>query len=193
MAKILVLLICLIMLGLLVEKLIHIDYDITQVTFALKNDMKKFLDALLSEPKKRHAFDFTLVDDIKLVTKPYAKAGFDIQLANQMFRNVPVIAVRFVPDHSLEKDELQELVKLLLIKFREYMAYYGVNWRNFGTYSIGSDYTNIFLYYAEWESDWPSFINAYRQMIRQKAGKSGGILRDEKLDEELKRVDKNRI
>ena len=193
MAKILILLICLIMLGLLVEKLIHIDYDITQVTFALKNDMKKFLDALLSEPKKRHAFDFTLVDDIKLVTKPYAKAGFDIQLANQMFRNVPVIAVRFVPDHSLEKDELQELVKLLLIKFREYMAYYGVNWRNFGTYSIGSDYTNIFPYYAEWESDWPSFINAYRQMIRQKAGKSGGILRDEKLDEELKRVDKNRI
>lgn len=185
--------ICLIILGLLVEKLIHIDYDITQVTFAFKNDMKKFLDALLSEPKKRHAFDFTLVDDIKLVTKPYAKAGFDIQLANQMFRNVPVIAVRFVPDHSLEKDELQELVKLLLIKFREYMAYYGVNWRNFGTYSIGSDYTNIFLYYAEWESDWPSFINAYRQMIRQKAGKSGGILRDEKLDEELKRVGKNRI
>lgn len=193
MAKILILLICLIILGLLVEKLIHIDYDITQVTFAFKNDMKKFLDALLSEPKKRHAFDFTLVDDIKLVTKPYAKAGFDIQLANQMFRNVPVIAVRFVPDHSLEKDELQELVKLLLIKFREYMAYYGVNWRNFGTYSIGSDYTNIFLYYAEWESDWPSFINAYRQMIRQKAGKSGGILRDEKLDEELKRVGKNRI
>lgn len=188
MVEMMVLLICLITLGLAVEKMVHLDYDIVGVTVALKQDIGKFTKALFAKTQIRHAFDITLTDDIKMVTKPYAKQGFEIQLANKLFKNVPVIAIRFVPDHPLEENELQELVRLLLIKLREYMAYYGFNWKNFGTYSVGSDYVTIFIHYAEWECDMQPFVNVYRQMVRHKVDKTGGILRDIELEEELKRV-----
>lgn len=188
MLEITVFFICLVALGLVFEKLMHMDYDIVGVTMALKQDIGKFVKAIFSKPQIRHVFDITLIDDIKMVAKPYVKAGFEMQLANKLFRNVPVIAIRFVPDHILEENELQELVRLLLIKFREYMAYYGFNWKIFGTYSVGSDYVTIFIYYAEWECDMHPFVNVYRQMVRHKVDKSGGILRDKELEEELKRV-----
>lgn len=188
MIEFMIILICLIILGLSVEKMLHLDYDIFGITVALKQDIGKFVKALFSEPQIRHIFDITLTDDIKMVTKPYVKHGFEIQLSNKLFKNVPVIAIRFVPDHPLEESELQELVGLLLIKFREYMAYYGFNWKNFGTYSVGSDYVTIFIHYAEWECDMHHFVNVYRQTVRHKVDKSGGILRDEELEEELKRV-----
>lgn len=180
--------ICLVGIGLLFEKLVHIDYDITGVTIALKQDINKFIKAIFSEPVIRHQFDITLIDDFKTVIKPYVKNGFEIQLANKLFRNVPIVGARFVPDHVLEEAELQELIRLLIIKFREYMAYYGLTWKIFATYSVGSDYVNIYIYYAEWECDVHPFINVYRQTVRNKANKSGGILRDEELEAELKHV-----
>jgi len=188
MVETVMLLICLVILGLAVEKMVHLDYDIVGVTVALKQDIGRFTKALFAKPQIRHVFDITLTDDIKMVTKPYVKPGFEIQLANKLLKNVPVIAIRFVPDHPLEESELQELVRLLLIKLREYMAYYGFSWKNFGAYSVGSDYVTIFIYYAEWECDIHPFVNVYRQMVRHKVDKTGGILRDTELEEELKRV-----
>ena len=187
--KVIIILCVLIVIGLLVEKMIHLDYDITGVTMALKNDAKKFVKAIFTEPQYRHVFDITLSNDIKAVVKPYAKAGFEVQLKNELFKNVPVVGVRFVPDHILEDEELQELVRLLVIKFKEYMGYYGLNWKVFGTYSVGSDYVCIYLYYAEWKCDLHPFVNVYRQTVRQKMHKNGGILRDEELEAELKHVD----
>lgn len=189
MIELIVLLICLVGLGLAIEKIVHLDYDIAGVTMALKQDIRKFIKATFSEPLDRHVFDITLTNDIKMVTKPYVKSGFEIQLVNKLFRNVPVVGIRFVPDHVLEEIELQELIRLLLIKFREYMAYYGFNWNIFASYSVGSDYVNIYIYYAEMECDIHPFVNVYRQAVRQKVDKSGGILRDEELEVELKHVD----
>lgn len=188
MIEILLLLILLVTVGLLIEKVLHLDYDIAGVTFALKQDIQKLIKAAFSKPVVRHRFDITLPDDIKSVVKPYVKKGFEVQLANNLFRNVPVVAVRFVPDHVLEGAELHELIRLLLIKFREYMSYYGLTWKLFATYSVGSDYVTICIYYAELECDLLPFTNVYRQTVRQKTDKSGGILRDDELEAELKRV-----
>ncbi|NFO34608.1 hypothetical protein FDB37_13485 [Clostridium botulinum] len=188
MIKLIIILICLVVLGLIIEKLMHFDYDVTGVTMALKQDFKKFVKAVFSESHIRHIFDVTLTNDIKMVIKPYVKAGFEIQLINKLFRNVPVVGIRFVPDHELEEVELQELIRLLLIKFREYMDYYGLNWKVFVTYSVGRDYVDVYIYYAEWECDIHPFANVYRQTVLQKINKSGGILRDEELEAELKHV-----
>ncbi|MCY6356613.1 hypothetical protein [Clostridium sp. ZS2-4] len=188
MINLILVLICFLGLGLAIEKMMHMDYDVTGVTMALKQDVMKFVKALFSEQQIRHTFDITIVNDIKAVTKPYAKAVFQIKLVNDLFRNVPVVGIRFVPDHELEEAELQELMRLLLIKFREYMAYYGLNWEVFVTYSVGRDYVDVYIYYAEWECDMHPFANVYRQTVRQKSNKSGGILRDEELEAELKHV-----
>lgn len=189
MIELVMIVICLVGMGLAVEKLVHMDYDVTGVTMALKQDVKKFVNAVFSEPQKRHAFDITLSNDIKIVTKPYTKVGFEIQLVNKLLRNVPVVGIQFVPDHELEEAELQELMRLLIIKFREYMVYYGLNWKVFATYSVGSDYVHVFLCYTEWECDIHPFVNVYRQTVRHKMDKSGGVLRDEELEEEMKHVD----
>ncbi|MBN7774405.1 hypothetical protein [Clostridium aminobutyricum] len=189
MIELIIFLICLVELGMTIEKLIHLDYDIAGVTIALKQDVKKFVEAIFVEPQKRHAFDFTLSNDMKIVTKPYAKTGFEIQLVNKLFRTVPVVGIQFVPDHELEEAELQELVRLLIIKFREYLVYHELNWKTFAHYSVGSDYVHVFLCYAEWECDKQPFENAYRQTVRQKTtDKSGGILRDDELEAELRHV-----
>lgn len=188
MINLILILICFLGLGLAIEKIMHMDYDVTGVTMALKQDVMKFVKALFSSQQIRHSFDITLADDIKMITKPYIKSGFEIKLVNKLFRNVPIVGICFIPDHVLEEEELQVLTRMLLMKFREYMGYYGLPWRSFVTYSVGSDYVNIFIYYAELECDKHPFVNVYRHTVRQKVSKCGGILRDEELEAELKHV-----
>ncbi len=188
MIEILLLLVLFITVGLLIEKVLHLDYDIAGVTFALKQDISKLIKAAFSKPVVRHKFDITLPSEIKSVTKPYVKKGFEVQIANNLFRNVPVVAVRFVPDHVLEEAELLELIQSLLTKLREYMEYYGLTWKTFANYYVGSDYVMIFIYYAELECDLLPFTNVYRKTVRQKTDKSGGTLRDEELEAELRHV-----
>lgn len=189
MLDIIIVLVGFCVIGLLVEKLVHTNYNITQLTLILKQDVIKFVKALFCEPRVRHRFDITLVNDFKMILKPYVKMGFEIQFVNQIFKGVPVIGIRFVPDHQLEKEELHELLNLLCIKMREYIGFYGLSWKIFSTYSIGTDYVNVYIHYAEWREDLQPFTNAYRHWVRKSLGKSGGILRDEELDEELKNVD----
>lgn len=188
MIEVIAIFVCFVVLGLLFEKLIHLDYDIAGVTLALKMDIRKFIKAIISKPVVRHIFDGTLKDDFQAVTKECAKKGFGIKVMNASFRGVPVITIQFVPAHVLEESELQELVHVLLIKFREYMAYYGLTWQIFGVYYVGADHVTIYLHYAELECDRHPFISLYRQTVRRKTDKSSGVLRDEELEAELKRV-----
>lgn len=176
-----------ILIGLLIEKMIHKDFNILQLIYVLKGDVKKIFKAIFTEEPMRHIFDITLSNDIKQIIKPYSKTGFEIQLTNGILKNVPVIEIRFVEEHHLEEDEIEEILNFLKIKFKEYMAYYRLQWKTFVSYSYGSDYFFIYLYYAELESDIPLFFDLYRQSIRHKCN-SGGVLRDMELDEELKNV-----
>jgi hypothetical protein len=193
MLKFLIFLLCFGALGLLIEKIVHWDYNLTQVTLSLKDDGKRIVKALISETPRRHAFDFTLVDDIKSILKPYAKSEFEIQVLNDIFRSVPTIGIRFVPVHELDEQEIEEIMHFISIKFREYLSYYGFEWRYSLSYSAGTDYFWLYIYYAEWECDVPSFVNNYRQMVRNKIDKTGGILRDRELEAELANVDKIRV
>lgn len=188
MLKAFVVIALLVTAGLLIEKALHIDYDITGLTLALKQDISKFVKALFSKPIERHCFDVTLSNDIKTIAESYSKKGFDIQLANRLFRNVPVVAIRFVPDRTLSQAEILELIQLLLIKFREYLDFYNLNWKHFATYTVSNEYVTICIHYAELECDILPFINQYRLTVRQKTSKNSGILRDEELEAELRHV-----
>ena len=82
MLKTFIIISLLVTVGLLIEKAIHIDYDITGITLALKQDISKFVKALFCKPIERHCFDVTLSNDIKTIAESYSKKGFDIQLSN---------------------------------------------------------------------------------------------------------------
>ena len=175
-------------LGLVTEKAIHVEYSLEDTVNALKKDIKRALKILFTEPKVRHTFDVTLANDIQVITKPYAKKGFEIKTQNGIVRNVPTIGIRFVPDHELDDGEMQELTRLLRLKFKEYVQFYNLKWNIFARYTKGTDYTFILLYYAEWEEDMRPFLNLYRQEIRKAVDKNGGVLRDTELEEELRHV-----
>ena len=106
----------LILVGLLIEKLLHMDYDLEHVVMALKTDIKRGFSSMFMTEVPRHVFDVTLVDDLQGIVKPYSQPMFDIKLENVLFRNVPMIRVQFVPEHTLADTELEEISKLLHLK-----------------------------------------------------------------------------
>jgi hypothetical protein len=176
------------MLGLLIEKMEHPDYNIEEIMYVFKQDLKKILKALFSVEPQRHVFDVTLANDFRQLTKPYAKAGFEIEVGNDIFRNVPVVGIKFVPEHEMDESEIQELIHFLSIKFREYLSFYWLNWRFFVSYSVGTEYIIIYIYYAELAQDYDPFRNVYRQIVRNNVDKTSGYLRDKELEDELKNV-----
>ena len=154
---------------------------------ALIKSLQKIKD-FFSIPKVRHHFDFTLSDDFVNVVKPYSRKEFNIELHNGIIHNVPAIGIRFVPDHALTESEILELIKLLKIKFKEYLTFNMLNWQQYSSYSVGEEYTTIFIYYAEFEQDIQPFKKLYCQQIHRKIASNPVILRDKELEKELKNV-----
>lgn len=187
MKEIIVFFMLVITIGLIVEKSCHMDFSFEEVCKALKKDVIRLIMVLKPEPK-RHIFDAILADDLCTITKPYNKIGFEICTSIETNQNVPTIAIRFVPDHNFDATELVDLSSLLHLKFKEYMEFYNLPWKSFVTYSVGSDYVHIFMYFCEMESDLIPFTQLYRRTIRKNINRSGGILRDKGLEEELKHV-----
>ncbi len=188
MERIILAIMLLIVLGICLEKIKHPSKDISELVRLLKRDFLELLKALFETTKERHVFDSILVDDLKNVTKEYAKTGFEIRCACMLLRNVPCVGICFVPDHILEDAEIQALMKYTHLKFREYLGYYTLDWKSFISYSLGNDYITLYIFYAEQESDRLPFRNLYRQMVRANSEKEVGILRDKELDKELENV-----
>ena len=187
LVKLFILVILFIITGALVVKLFHPDYSMRCLGESLKNGVMEFIEGLFSE--KRTGFDSTLVDDLKMIAKPYSKAGFDIEIRNYMMGNVlPTISIKFVPEREYVQEEIIEIMHLVKIKFREYLACYDFQWKTFTSYSCGDDYLNIYIHYAEFKTDNKHFINYYRKMVRNKIGKTGVALRDMELEAELRNV-----
>lgn len=185
--------ICIFLFLLVVEKLVHKDYSLEDAVKALKQDAFTCIKAIAKKDPKRHVFDVTLGDDITSLVTPYTKKGFEVKGEQTVRFGVPVVWIQFVPEHSLDTQELQDLCQFLSLKFKEYLEYYNVSWLYFTTYSVGCGYVNLYIYYSEWEEDVLPFRNLYRRMVRHKAGTSSGILRDEELEEQLKNVGKDRL
>lgn len=156
----------------------------------LRADIASIYNAFCSTPVIRHVFDITLCNDLRLIVHPYAKKGFDIILFNNLDNGVPFVGIQFVPAHLLEESELQELAQFVKLKFREYLNFYGLGWSNFVTYTVGADYANFYIYYAEYGSDFLYFRSLYHAVVRKATGNTNsGILIDAELEEELKDVD----
>ena len=189
MEKIIIFIMLLILFGLGIEKLFHMEYDITNVTIALKNDTKKFLNAVFSEPVYRHFFqDERFLNDLDMITQRYADRCFAIQKKCDFKKNVPMIIIRFVPDHELVEDELITLTTLLHTKFKEYIVNENLQWDSFAEYSCGTDYTYVYLYYKELDCDREPYQQLYKQYLRQKNSKNENVLCDDELEEELRNV-----
>lgn len=189
MEKGIIFFILLVILGLCIEKLLHIDYDITNVTIALKNDIMKFINAVFSQPVYRHIFqDERFLNALDTITQRYADKCFAIQKRCAFKKNVPMIIMRFVEDHELTEDELIMLTTLLHTKFREYITNENLQWDSFVEWSRGTDYIYIYLYYNELECDKEPYQRLYNQYLRQKNIKNESMLCDDNLEEELRNV-----
>lgn len=182
--------ILILLLGLLIEKLIHLDYDITGITISLKKDFGKFFHALFSQPVQRHIFcDIKFMNDLDTISQHYADKNFEIQKCCMFIKNVPSIVIRFVPAHELTDDELTTLTALLHKKFKEYVVNENLQWSSFAEYSVGADYVFVYLHYDELQCDTIPFRQLYAQHVHQKNDENTGILYDEKLESELEHVD----
>lgn len=176
-------------MGFLLEKLFHPKSNLKEIAKLLKSDVHSIIMTLFEQVPIRHEFDITLFDDMQVFLKEYSKVGFDIKMQNLIDRDVPVIWIRFVPKMQFELEDIIEIMNFAVLKFREYINFYNLHWKSFGSYSSGSDYLNIYIYYSEYPCDEKAFMNLYRMVVRRKNKNAGGVLRDAELDEELKYVD----
>lgn len=178
-------------LGLSVEKLKHNDYTLFQVSRQLKNDIKIIIKGLFGHEVVvvRHVYDPQIDEELRKVARPYSNSAFGIEVVKRIHYKTPFIGISFVPAHEMNEEELNEVTKLLLLKFRQYLGVHNLRWKNFSSFNSGELYVNIFLYYAELPEDRANFLKRYQMILREKAELNYGLLEDDSLNKELKNVD----
>lgn len=172
-------------LGLSIEKMLHMQYSLKQLVHQLKSDMYTIIKALFSSEPIRHIFDLQLVEELKSVVREYALPTFDIDVFNDMYNGSPIVAVCFVPKNKLEKEQLEEASQYVLLKFKRYLMIHNLNWRVFVTYKKINEYVHIYIFYAEFTDDINSFNKNYKQAIKEKSDVDYGTLQDDDLNKEL--------
>lgn len=177
-------------IGLLIEKMVHNEYSLYQLTQQLRKDMVTIIKALLGKPV-RHIFHPQLAEEFKKVVKPYVNPAFETGAYCDYNYKPPFVGIQFVPNHLLESEELIELCDLLLLKFRQYLAINNFNWRNFVYFNTGQNYINVYIYYEELPEDTEPFLERYRMALREKVTPDYGMVYDEELDKELEKESNN--
>ncbi len=183
----------LIITGLLVEKMIHFDYSLKEISLQLKADIGTVAKAFFQENIQRHIFNPQLAIELRNVARPYSNTAFDIDVFATSNSGTPYIGINFIPSKKYEIEELNEITSLLQLKFRRYMLVNELNLKSFSCFSSGHDFINVFLYYAELPEDIENFMYRYRMTLKEKVDTDYGLLQDEDLNKELQNVDNNRL
>ena len=195
--KFIVMIILFIIVGLLVEKILHPSFSLSETTYKLKEDIRTVIKCFFEEKREekvaRHIFSPRLSDELKKVVSPYSNTAFDIGTVNTIHSGTPYIGIHFVPKEKMDMEKLNEVTRLTLLKFRHYLRSYQLSWRTFACFSSGQDYVNIFIYYEELPEDSECFNYRYKMTIIETSTPDYGILQDDELNKELANVDKNRI
>jgi len=180
--------ICIIILGISIEKIFHPNFNATEATRAFKKDLGSIVSILFSKDISRHNFDASLWEYFLAILKEYLHAAFTPAFQADFYDGTPRISITFVPNHELTKEELNRLCKLLCLKFSQYLQLYGLCWRLFAEYHVLDGTVMINIFYAEFKEDLQPFLKRYRIAVKRKATGSCGVLRDESLDKEINHV-----
>lgn len=175
-------------IGLLVEKMLHSDFTLTQITFQLKKDIKSIVKALIGQEMVRHIFTPVLAEELRKVAKPYSNTAFEIDVVASANSGTHFVGLHFVPKQALTKDELVEVSNLLLLKFRRYLWINDLQWKTFVCFKSGNDFVNVYIYYSELDEDSDNFIYRYKMSIREEIEPDFGTLQDNELNKELENV-----
>lgn len=178
----------LLVIGLLIEKLFHPKYDISECTHSLKKDIGKVIKALCTKPKVRRVFDADFCDECKCIVAPFSAAGMDIDICQVDINGAPGLGVQFVPNKQMDVQELQTVTDRLKIKCRRYLAINNLPWRTFAVYSAGPNYVRIYVHYEEFPEDTAAFEKRYKAVVKEAVGQDFGCLRDEELDKQLSNI-----
>lgn len=166
----------------------------------LKNWWELFKKETEPEPPPRYEFTSDLTADFGDVVDAYALKSFKTEVmqltpeAMGMTGIAPQVAVKFVPNHSLDDAEVARIKQLLAAKFDNY----------FWVYHSAQSFTHIVvrdtslapfevfrLYYMEREADRQPFVELYQREIRKVTKLCiRQPLTDERLDRELRQVDR---
>lgn len=186
--KIMIIMLLLLCLGLLIEKLFHWNYSVVQVAQCFRQDILSIAKVLLDQEIVRYVFDNSLADDLRMVAKPYSNIAFDIDVVKSTSSGTHFVGLHFIPRKNMTKEELTEVSNLLLLKFRRYLWVNNLHWRTFVTFKSGSDFVNVFLYYAERKEDHDNFMYRYRMSIQEEIETDFGTLQDDELNKEIENV-----
>lgn len=170
------------------EKVIHPMFDLAECTRRFKTDFGRVMSVLFSSNSERHVFDASLWENFLTILNEYIHAAFPPNYKVDFYDSTPRFCIAFVPNRELTAEELNRLVKLLCLKFSQYLQLYGLCWRMFGEYHVLDGTIHIFLYYAEFSADCQPFFKRYRIAVKHKSNASHGVLHDEALDKELNHV-----
>ncbi len=175
----------LLLIGILLEKVFHMDADLPKCVHLLKADIWKIVKALFTKEEIHCTLDEALGNRARAVTEPYSAPGTDIEVSQGVIDETACMCDEFVPNKKLDEQELQRVTDLVKVSFRRYLFKKGLRWRNFACYEAGPDYVRIYVYYQEFEKDKPHFEAKYRELVREKVGEDFGCLRDADLDKQL--------
>lgn len=181
----------LLLIGLCLEKAIHMEADISKCVYLLKADICKIIEALFTKEKIRYVIEAGFLDKLRKIAEPFGAVGMDIyvkQIWNAWNAGLYLIALQFVSKTKMDEQELQRITDLLKIAFRRYLDIKGLPWRNFACYESGPDGVVVYLYYEEFPEDRVAFETRYRELVKEKAGLDFGCLRDDDLDKELNSI-----
>lgn len=166
--------------------LFHKNITLEQATRLLRGHMLDVFKGFFSKEPHRHCFDYQLSEDLKKVVAPYHNAAFEMTVNGWMSANTPCIRVRFVPNEALEKEEQDELANLVLLKFRQYLYSWGLDWECFSFFQSGQNYGEILIFYSELPEDTVHYQKRYRVFQRANEPKKVQLLIDESLEKEIK-------
>lgn len=186
--QITVILMLLLIIGLLVEKMLHQEYSLTQLTQSLKKDVTSVLQVLFSKEEIRHNVDVCLYEELRKAVFPFTEETFEIDVVQASNGGTPCVGISLVPKQDISAEDINRLTQLALLKFRKYLWTRDLKWKNFGCYAIMGQFIYVYLYYSEFDRDWENFSYRYKVSIKEKQNIEFGVLKDDALDKELENV-----
>ncbi len=183
--EIIIVIICIIIIGILVEKVIHPNFNATEATRQFKKDFGSIVHVLFSKETLRHVFDASLWEHFHGILKEYRHDAFAPSLQADFYDSTPRICITFVPNRELTAEELNRLCQLLRLKMNQYLQLYGLCWQKFAEYHVLDGTVIINIFYSEFKEDLQPFLKRYRISVKHKATGNYGVLHDESLDKEI--------
>lgn len=183
------------------EKFMHTnETSVEKLTQYLLRDIlgffkgiKNFVCEHFQKQPEYHFFEESLQNDLQNVVSDYAATGLEVKcsVCTDADAKNPArcIRIEFSAQRVYSNDKINEIASLALKKFRNYLQARGLNWKTFSAYTYNKNEIIIYLYFAEFPNEEKFLLHRYEIKRKEVQFNMGGIITDDKLDEELSDVD----